>query len=200
MNQQDFWNGKFKIDSMFYGKEPNQFIKIESKLLADKSEVLCLGEGEGRNAIFLAKKGHKVTAFDSSDIGLEKLKLNAKNENLDIQTRCFDLNNWNDNTKYQNIITSYLHLEEPLRTQVFQKAYNTLLPNGYFIAEFFSKEQMNYNSGGPKNLNLLYDKDSLKSIFTTEEIIYLEQEEILLSEGIGHNGLANVIRIILKKI
>ena len=61
MNQQDFWNRKFKTETMFYGKEPNQFIKMESKLLADKSEVLCLGEGEGRNAIFLAKKVIKLS-------------------------------------------------------------------------------------------------------------------------------------------
>ena len=199
MTQQIFWNKKFKKDEMFYGEKPNQFIKLKSELLTAKSEVLCLGEGEGRNAIFLAKKGHKVIAFDTSDIGLAKLEINSKEENLDIKTKCFDLKDWNDDFKYQNIIASYLHLEEPLRNQVFQKIYNKLLPNGYFIAEFFSKSQINYSSGGPKNIELLYDKESFNLVFPKSSIIYLEQEEIELSEGIGHNGLASVIRVIVLK-
>ncbi len=198
MEQKHFWNDKFGKVDYLYGLDPNAFIKSKLELMNNKKEVLCLGEGEGRNAIFLAKEGFEVTAIDASDIGLDKLKYRANDECLNVHCINMDLNNWNDEKKYDVIIATYLHMFEEDRNSLFNKIENNLNKGGYFIAEFFSKEQLNYKSGGPKALDLLYDLSDFENVFTsckkdiTKEIVHLD-------EGIGHQGEASVIRVVVNK-
>ncbi|MGB5792589.1 class I SAM-dependent methyltransferase [Poseidonibacter sp.] len=199
MSQQEFWNNKFARDGYLYGLKPNTFLASKIKLLKRDSNLLCLGEGEGRNAIFFAKRGFKVTAIDASDIGLEKLENRAKEENLEIQTCCMDLNDWQDDKKYDVIVASYLHMYKDERAQLFEQIEESLAQDGYFIGEFFSKKQLNYTSGGPKDEDLLYSVDDFKKHF-----LYCEKDikEVvtILDEGKGHQGEACVIRVIIQKL
>ena len=197
------WNEKFNRDGYLFGKSPNAYIAKNSTLLKPKDSVLCLGEGEGRNALFLAKNNFDVTAIDASDVGLQKAKELASANNCEIETEQLDLNDWNPKeNSFNAIVCSYLHLEEPLRSQTFKSITHALSPNGIFIGEFFSHEQLNYSSGGPKNISLLYDLGSIKSILENEniKIIELAQELTNLDEGNGHQGEASVIRICFKKV
>lgn len=194
------WDEKFSREGYFYGLKPNVF--IESQLELIKGNVLCLGEGEGRNAVFLASKGYQVTALDASPIGISKALHFADRQEVKIIPILVDLEQWEPNTTYNTIVSSYLHLEEPLRTKAFRTAIDVLEKEGYFIAEFFSINQMPRESGGPKKPELLYTLASLESIFSMPncEIIYLKEEEVPLDEGPGHQGDALVIRVIVKKL
>ncbi|MBE0498482.1 MAG: class I SAM-dependent methyltransferase [Campylobacterales bacterium] len=195
------WDEKFSREEYFYGFEPNAFIALHTPLLRPQGELLCLGEGEGRNAVYLAAEGFKVTALDASAIGMTKALAMAKAKGVSLKTLLLDLEQWEPQEKYEGILTSYLHLEEPLRTKVFQKAINALKPQGYFIGEFFSLKQLPRSSGGPKKPSLLYTLGSLKEIFAIAgcEIVLLEECEVCLDEGKGHQGDALVIRVIVKK-
>ena len=199
MSQQEFWNGKFSKADFFYGTNPNEFLASNLGLLKEHKKMLCLGEGEGRNAIFFAKEGFNVTAIDASDLGLEKLENRAIEENLDIKKVCMDLNLWEANEKYDVIIASYLHMYKNEREELFKKIEESLNSSGYFIGEFFSTKQISYKSGGPKDLDLLYTIEDFTNYFekcdkkVTEEIVNLD-------EGIGHQGEACVIRVVIKKV
>ena len=107
MTQQAFWNKKFEQDGYLYGMEPNAFIKACYQNFKKSQRVLCLGEGEGRNALFLAKRGYSVAALDTSDVGLNKLQQLAGQENVEIKTRCVDLNDWVPYKKYGAIVFSF---------------------------------------------------------------------------------------------
>ena len=196
MSQQEFWNSKFSRDGYLYGLKPNGFIALKSKLFKKGSKVLCLGEGEGRNAIFLAKKGFDVTAIDASDIGLSKLEQRAKEENLNIKTICIDLNDWNTNEKYDVIVASYLHMYKEDRAKLFENIEESLNPDGYFVGEFFSQNQLNFSSGGPKDKELLYLEEDFKNhyVFSGAEV---KEQITILDEGKGHQGEASVIRVLL---
>lgn len=195
------WDEKFSREEYFYGFEPNVFIASHTPLLRPRGELLCLGEGEGRNAVYLAAEGFNVTALDASAIGLTKALAMAKSRGVSFKTLLLDLQQWEPQEKYDGILTSYLHLEEPLRTEVFRKALAALNPGGYFIGEFFSLKQLPRSSGGPKKPSLLYTLDSLREIFAIAgyEIVLLEEREVGLDEGKGHQGEAIVIRVIVKK-
>jgi len=206
MNQMEktigqMWDEKFSREGYFYGFEPNVFIESKTDLLVPGGKVLCLGEGEGRNAVYLASKGFEVTALDASAIGMTKALMMAEKRGVSFQTELLDLEHWKPTQSYDAVVTSYLHLEEPLRTQAFQKAIKTLKTDGYFIGEFFSVNQIPRESGGPKKPSLLYTLDSLESIFTLDDakIIYLEECDVPLDEGNGHQGDALVIRVIIQK-
>ena len=200
MNQQEFWNKKYDKEEFFYGKKPNEFLAACINNFSKNERILFLGEGEGRNAVYFAKKGYDVRALDASDIGLKKLTEFAKEEGVNVKTTCLDLEQWRASKKFGGILASFLHLESPLREQVFQKIEDGLKPGGFFVAEFFSKKQLNYNSGGPKDENLLYGVDSFKGLFKTSIIHKLLEEEVVLDEGNGHKGKASVIRLIVQKL
>ncbi len=195
------WDEKFSREGYFYGFEPNAFIASKTELLGSGGDILCLGEGEGRNAVYLASKGFDVTALDASPIGISKALKMAQDKDVEIKVELMDLQHWQPGKSFDGIVTSYLHLEEPLRTQAFQKAIDALNPGGYFIGEFFSINQIPRESGGPKKPSLLYTLDSLHDIFTMDgcEIEYLEECDVPLDEGKGHQGDALVIRVIVKK-
>ena len=198
MSQKEFWNGKFSKAEYFYGTKPNEFLASKLELIKDKKTLLCLGEGEGRNAIFFAQNGLEVSAIDASDVGLEKLDLKSKEEKLNIKTFCMDLNHWDDSVKYDVIVAWYLHMFKNERESLFEKIENSLESNGYFIGEFFSTKQLTYNSGGPKDLDLLYTIEDFKNHFNSCEKNII-QEIVTLDEGIGHQGEACVIRVVIKK-
>lgn len=199
MSQQEFWNGKFSKADYFYGTKANEFLVLNISLLKNHKKLLCLGEGEGRNAIFFAKNGFEVSAIDASNLGLEKLQNRAIEEKLDIKTVCMDLNDWTVLEKYDVIVASYLHMFKNEREELFKKIEDSLNSNGYFIGEFFSTKQLEFNSGGPKDLDLLYAIEDFQNYFNlckkniTEEIVVLD-------EGIGHQGEACVIRVVIQKI
>lgn len=199
MSQQEFWNNKFSQADYFYGLNPNKFLASQINLLKNHKKLLCLGEGEGRNAIFFAKNGFEVSAIDASNLGLQKLQNRAIEENLNIKTICMDLNDWEVTKKYDVIVASYLHMYKNEREKLFQKIEDSLNPNGYFIAEFFSTKQLSYKSGGPKDLDLLYTIEDFSNHFNLCKK-NITREIVTLDEGIGHQGEACVIRVVVQKI
>ena len=125
----------------------------------------------------------------------------AKEEGVKIKTTCLDLKDWRAKKMFGGILASFLHLESPLREQVFQRIEEGLKPGGFFVGEFFSKKQLNYTSGGPKDENLLYAVDSFKGLFKSCIVHKLLEEEVDLDEGTGHQGKAlYTIRLIKKQI
>jgi methylase of polypeptide subunit release factors len=199
---QAFWNAKFYTKDFIYGEAPNNFVKENIELLVNTKTVMCLGEGEGRNAIYLADKGMEVEALDISDIALKKLRRRAKESYLFIKTRHTLFEYWQPDTHYDAVVCTYLHLPKHNQKMLFEKALMALNTNGYFIAELFSESQIHFSSGGPKNIALLYDLNDILDIVKTLpcKIIKLAQEVIVLNEGDKHVGRASVIRIILQKL
>ena len=65
------WDKRYAGETYAYGTQPNDFLRDNAQSLP-VGDTLCLGEGEGRNAVFLAGLGHRVTALDSSEVGLGK--------------------------------------------------------------------------------------------------------------------------------
>ena len=199
MSQKEFWNNKFSKTNYFYGINPNEFLASKIELFNNHKKFLCLGEGEGRNAIFFAQNGFEVSAIDASNLGLEKLQNRAIEEKLDIKTTCMDLTFWKVLEKYDVIVASYLHMYKDEREELFKKIEDSLNTNGYFIAEFFSTKQLSFNSGGPKDLDLLYSLEDFSNYFNSCKK-NITEEIVILDEGIGHQGEACVIRVVIQKI
>lgn len=199
MTQQDLWNGKFSRDGYLYGKKANSFIASCYKNFSMSDRVLCVGEGEGRNAIFLAKQGFEVAAIDASNVALEKLNTFAKEMEVHVDTRCIDLNEWIPTKKYGAVVASYLHLPSSQKIEIFSKIESGLRHNGFFVIEVFSKNQLNHSSGGPKDEDLLYSIEDFQKALQHSIIHKLEEVEVTLDEGKGHQGKASVIRVIAQR-
>lgn len=190
------WNEKYSRQKYLYGEKPNDYLKSIIDALPAGSRMLFLGEGEGRNACYAALKGHEAYAIDASEVGLETLQKKAKKLGVTVATTHLDLEQWYPTEHYDAVLCSFLHLEEPLRTDVFVKALAILNVEGIFAGEFFSKAQLERDSGGPKIESLLYDLRSFEKLkrpwIDCEE---LEACTVELDEGPGHQGPADVIRV-----
>jgi len=201
MDMGKMWDMKFSREGYLYGLKPNAFLVSQKGLVPERGSILLLGEGEGRNAAYFAKEGFDVTALDASPVGLTKAGALAKEMGVEVSLVLQDLGHWSANTHYDAVMTSYLHLKEPLRSKAFKEALKALNPSGYFIAEFFSLSQLGRSSGGPQNEALLYTVEDMQTIFSDEavEIVMLEEVEDMLDEGVGHQGMAKIIRVVVKK-
>lgn len=196
----NFWNTRYKEPEFAYGIEPNDFLKSKINNLKSHSKVLCLAEGEGRNAIFLTENKHQVTAIDYSIEGLNKLNLLAKERNLNIETICIDLNNYTiESNKWDAIICIFGHFPPDIRKSVFTQVFNGLKSNGLFLMEAYDKNQLQYKTGGPQSPDLLYSMEDLKSDFSEFNNISMNTLTKEIEEGQYHNGLSSVIQVVAVK-
>lgn len=198
---QDFWNKKYDSAQYLYGTEPNEFFRTFIDSLP-AGKILLPGAGEGRNAVYAAEAGWEVDAFDISARAREKALRLAKENDVTIQYSLQDLNRLDCKKGYYDVVALiFLHLP-PAERKEFHKQISECLKNDggnlYLIA--FSREQLNYTSGGPQDEEYLYTREMLMEDFSELQIDLLQEEEVDLSEGEGHKGPASVIKMKALKI
>ncbi|PZX60671.1 class I SAM-dependent methyltransferase [Hydrotalea sandarakina] len=196
----NFWDQRYSENETVYGDEPNLFFK--SFIDTNKPGTILLpAEGEGRNAIYAAQKGYTVDAFDYSEVARNKALKKAEALGLsNIHYEVKDIADFEPTKQYDAVALIYVHLPEPLRKAFHSKIVNAIKPGGYLVLEAFSKEQIQFKSGGPADPALLYDAPSLCADFQLLHIISCGQKQIHLSEGKFHNGTADVLRLIAQKL
>jgi 2-polyprenyl-3-methyl-5-hydroxy-6-metoxy-1,4-benzoquinol methylase len=198
MNQ---WDIRFEKDQFVYGKEPNAFLKeYQIKLDLPKGNALAIAEGEGRNAVFLAKQGMRVTAWDYSKVGLEKTNKLASENGVEVKTELVDLNDapWKKN-EWDEIVCIFGQFPKELRDRVLLDIREGIKPGGYFVTEVYSLHQLSYKSGGPGDLSFLYRPEEFLNVFSDWKIVHFFMGEVIRHEGEGHNGLSHVIQLIAQK-
>jgi 2-polyprenyl-3-methyl-5-hydroxy-6-metoxy-1,4-benzoquinol methylase len=196
--QKDFWNDRYSENGFAYGTEPNDFLK--EQFFDSGSNILCLAEGEGRNAVYLAKKGHTVTTVDISQQGIEKTMAFATENGVELDAICADLSTYSfDNERWDAIVMIFGHFPPKLRKSIHSKLYAALKSGGKVIIEAYSKEQLTFKTGGPMEDEMLYSLGDLKEDFYQFDHLNIEKIERDIHEGFYHNGHSSVIRLIAVK-
>ncbi len=200
----DRWNDRYSKDEFAYGEEPNNYLKEQlTKLPA--GTILFPAEGEGRNAVYAAKTGWTVSAFDISHEGKNKaLRLAEKNRvTIDYIVGGLETLNF-ESEKFDAIALIYALFPANIKSQYHQILDKYLKINGTIIFEAFSKKHIDYVTanekiGGPKNIESLFSIDEIKADFPNYRFVELEEKEIELNEGLFHNGKGSVIRFVAQK-
>ncbi len=190
----DFWNERFSAAEYIYGTQPNDFFKQCIDALTPGT-ILVPGAGEGRDAVYAATLGWQVHAFDSSKAGREKALQLAAAHNVTIQ---YDLTDVRDFVaaphSFDAIGITYFHLPTELRWPFHYQLGHILRPGGTLFMEMFTPAQLQHASGGPKDIDLLYTSTLLAADFKSMHILQNEEQEVTLSEGSYHQGIAHVVR------
>lgn len=194
----EFWNERYDVREYVYGRTPNTFFRQFIDNETPKS-ILLPSEGEGRNGVYAAGKGWNVYALDFSEVARNKALQWAEENNVDLHYEVADIFDWNKQINVDYIALIYAHFHADIRENIHHKLIDKLNPGGYIILEAFSKKQLRYDSGGPKSLDLLYDKDILKKDFDSLDMEFLQERTINIEEGGSHKGEASVVRMIAKK-
>jgi len=182
-----------------YGTQPNDFL-VEALPLMPRGRVLCLGEGEGRNAVFLAKSGFEVVALDSSEVGLEKARALAEREGVAIEIIVADLSGFSfGQGKFSAVISIWCHLPSQLRALVNEGVRRTLKSGGAFVLEAYSPAQLAFDTGGPRDGDMLVELAELERDFAEWETPIARELERDVVEGRYHTGRAAVSQFVGRK-
>jgi SAM-dependent methyltransferase len=194
------WNERYASAEYFYGTEPNDFLRQEAERLKSGSRVLCLAEGEGRNAVYLAGLGHEVTGVDGSSVGLEKLQRLARERGLTVSTVVSDLAEYDlGSAQWDAIVSIWCHLPPPLRADVHRRAVQALKPGGWLILEAYTPRQLEFKTGGPPNPDLMMTLERLKPELGELEWIHAAEIDRVIHEGKGHDGQSAVVQLVARK-
>src|SRR3712207_895765 len=142
------WDERYSTEEYAYGTKPNQFLE-ENVSQIPKGRVLTLAEGEGRNAVFLAKQGYSVTAVDGSLVGLNKARKLAEENAVVVELIHADLADYDlGENRWDGIVSIFCPLPASLRKQLYKKVEVGLKPNGVFLLEAYTPEQLKYGKIG----------------------------------------------------
>ncbi|KAJ3286801.1 hypothetical protein HDU79_006195 [Rhizoclosmatium sp. JEL0117] len=187
----EFWDTRYNPGTGFlYGTAPNDFLASQVSRLPRCSRVLSLGEGEGRNAVFLAKLGHTVHCIDLSKVGLEKAALLATENGVGerVTTEVVDLDK--------------CHLPSELEKRVLGMAAKALKTGGLVILEHYSPKNIGRGTGGPQDADLCIDPVALKNVLAEVglKIVSLGDVEREVSEGKMHQGMSATVQLVAQKV
>lgn len=196
----EFWDERYSDNKYVYGEKPNDFLAENLKYFKEGGKILCLAEGEARNAVFLATKGFEVTAVDQSSVAKEKaLKLSQKND-VHINYEVADLRNFDfGENVWDGIISISAHTPSDVREHVHSSVKKALKEKGIFLLEGYNLKQLQYKTGGPKKEDMLFSRENLESDFAGFEILLSQDFLRHINEGEFHNGDSSVTQFITRK-
>lgn len=196
----DTWDDRYRTADFYYGLEPNDFLKEHAQGIRSGGSVLCLAEGEGRNAVFLAGLGHAVTAVDGSRVGLEKLAGLAKSRGLHIESICADLADFDiGSQRWDAIVSIWCHLPSALRARVHQQVVVGLRPGGCLILEAYTPQQLERKTGGPPDVDRLMTLTALQRELAGLVFEIGVEKDRTVEEGRGHMGPSAVVQVLARK-
>ena len=193
------WDERYSEAGFAYGTEPNAFLVSVNEQIP-RGDVLCLCEGEGRNAVYLAKQGCQVTAVDASSVGMNKAQQLAIQQGVKIQTIVSDLEHFViEENRWDAIVSIFCHVPAALRAKVHQQCVAGLKPGGVLVLEAYTPKQLEYKTGGPAHeemtMNLTALHEELKGLHFSHAF-EIDRDVI---EGKYHTGKGAVVQIVAHK-
>ena len=193
------WDERYSEPGYAYGTEPNGFLASVVDRIPE-GRVLCLAEGEGRNAVFLAGRGYDVTAVDASSIGLTKANKLAAERGVTITTINADLTEFDiEPDAWQGIVSIFCHLPPLIRAGLHERCLRGLAPGAVFVLEAFTPRQLDLRTGGPRTRELLMELDFIRQELPGLRFEIAREIERPVEEGKYHRGTAAVLEILAVK-
>lgn len=191
----EMWDERYAADEYAYGTSPNKYFAEKLKGL-EPGNILLPAEGEGRNAVYAAELGWKVTAFDISSEGRRKALKLAQEKGVEIDYLLLGFQDIDfEKESFDCLGLIYAHLPSPMRLKIYPQLYSYVKKGGSIILEGFSEKQLGLNSGGPKELDFLFTTEKLKQSFPSFSQSSFVEAQIELNEGSYHQGKAEVIQL-----
>lgn len=195
------WDERYGGADYLFGTEPNRFLTEQSERLQPGASALAVADGEGRNSVYMARQGLRVTAMDSSRVGLAKARRLAERRGVDVNFVEADLADWKWTPgAYDLVVAIFIQFAEPaFRAELFDGMQRTLKPGGILLLHGYTPRQIEYGTGGPPQVEHLYTPEMLAEAFSGMEILTLRDYEARLAEGSGHAGRSALIDLVARK-
>ncbi len=195
------WDERYGEPGFVYGTEPNDFLAANAeRFLRPGGDILCLAEGEGRNAVFLARLGFHVTGVDGSAVGLAKARRLAEQRGVAIQTVVADLADFDLGfERWDGIVSIWCHTPAALRQRLHRSAVAALRPRGVLLLESYTPKQLEYKTGGPPTADMMMTLAAVREELDGLEFLVAEEAVREVHEGKSHSGPSAVLQVIARK-
>ncbi len=200
-NPLETWNARFSGEDFHFGEKPNIFLQAHANLLLKGQSALCVADGEGRNSVFLAERGLRVTAFDFAPNAVAKARRLMAQRGVHVDIQLGDILAWNwAAATYDAVVAIFIQFLPPAeREMVFAGMKRAVAPGGLFVLEGYRPEQVDNGTGGPPRRDHMYTREWLESEFSEWEILELNDYDAVIHEGRAHGGMSALIDLVARK-
>ncbi len=195
------WNERYRQPGYLFGTEPAQFLRNHADFLKKDARTLAVADGEGRNSTWLAEKGLDVTAFDASEVAVEKARALAARKGVKVNHHVLPVQEWQWRPEqFDLVVAIFIQFADPaLRSSIFAGMKKTLRPGGLLLLHGYTPEQLDYGTGGPPTREPLYTVPLLEKAFADMEMIELKAHHSEIEEGPGHSGMSALVDLVARK-
>jgi len=195
------WESRYRQSPDLFGDRPSELLVQYRKLLQPGMSALAIGDGEGRNGIWLAEQGLKVCSVDISATALDRARRAAEQRGVRLATECVDVRRWNwPKARYDLVCSIYVHFPASDKQYMLRRMFGALKPGGYLMLEAFHKHQATLASGGPNDPDMLYSCSELRRVFARARIVELEKVATrVVMEGADHGPGSAVYLVVCKR-
>jgi len=195
------WNERYAGEDYHFGTEPADFVKRHAHYLPAGASVLSVADGEGRNSVWLAGQGFRVTAMDGAEAGVEKARRLAEAQGVRVDFHVADIAEWDwGAAQYDAVLAVFIQFAPPpLRDRIFAGMVRALKPGGLLMLHGYAPRQVEYATGGPGIAAHMYTTDLLRERFKGLEFLELSDYDAEIHEGRGHSGRSALVDCIARK-
>lgn len=195
------WQERYSTPDFRFGKEANEFLVRCRPLLPRTGKVLAIADGEGRNGVWLAKQGLDVLSIDFSPAALAKARALAAENKVAVTFEEADVHAWSyPDEAFDVVVEIFAQFSTPAqRALKWAGMRRTLKSGGLLIVQGYTPKQLDYGTGGPKQIEHLYTRDMLLHTFGDMDDLNIVEEERELNEGAGHAGMSAIIGLTARK-
>jgi SAM-dependent methyltransferase len=201
MSEYEQWEGRYATGEYVFGTEPNDFLAAAKPLLPATGKALAVADGEARNGVWLAQQGQDVLSLDFSPAAQEKGRLLARERDVRVEFERADVHRWPyPEAAFDVVVEIFTQFSTPAeRALKWAGMRRTLKPGGLLILQGYTPKQLQYATGGPKQLENLYTREMLQQAFAGFKNMRIVEEEREMKEGVRHDGMSAVIGLTATK-
>ena len=201
MSEFERWESRYAGADYAFGKEPNYFLASCKGLLPKSGRVLVVADGEGRNGVWLAEQGLDVLSIDFSPTALRKARALAAEHHVTVTFQQADVHAWDyPEASFDVVVEIFTQFSSPPeRAMKWAGMRRALKPGGLLIIQGYTPKQLQYGTGGPKEIENLYTRPMLEEAFRGFRNVKIVEEELEMHEGTAHGGMSAVINFTARK-
>ena len=154
------WDRRYLDTPSPWTDEANIFLVAETEDLPP-GRALDLACGEGRNTLWLARRGWNVTGLDFSSVAIERGRTRAAEGQLDAHFETADLRDWRTDARFDLVCLLYLHLVHDDVAAIVSRAADAVAQGGTLFVIGHHTDNLELGTGGPQAAEVLYTEDDL---------------------------------------
>jgi SAM-dependent methyltransferase len=202
VSEYERWEARYAVPDYAFGKAPNYFLQSCKPLLPQSGRALAVADGEGRNGVWLAEQGLDVLSIDFSPSAQRKAKALAAERHVNtIAFERVDVHAWNyPEVAFDVVVEIFTQFSTPAeRPRKWAGMRRALKSGGLLILQGYTPKQLDYGTGGPKQIENLYTRALLEQAFGDFRDLSITEEEREIHEGTSHGGMSAMINLTGKK-